>query len=247
MVLPEYAQLRAARKPPEGCCIPDGAIPTIAYGDPAKARIATIGLNPGHGHQREARRGAQPGVAPGARAEMYGYDYFTTEVGRATPGFFNPLEKVIVACGASYLDGSACHLDLAQWPTSESWRDLPPCAQAKLLEDGAPFVRRQLEENPGIKLLLGDGAGVINALAGAFCVTFEEANVPPIQFSRKAAPLYTSEVEGCPVIGWRPNLQSDFGVYGVNNEGKRELAQRVGELARGILPRRFPPTRSGRS
>ena len=237
MVLPEYAQLRAAQKPPEGCCIPDGAIPTIAYGDPAEARVATIGLNPGHEHQREARRGARPGVAPNAKAEMYGYDYFTTEVGRSTPGFFDPLEKVIVECGASYLDGSACHLDLAQWPTSKRWRDLPPGAQARLLEDGTPFVKRQLAENPKIKLLLANGAGVVTALEGEFGVKFEEAAVPPVKFRRREARLLTCEFEGRLVIGWRPNLRSDFGAYGVTNEGKRELAQRVGEIARSMLSR----------
>lgn len=236
MVLPKYAQLRAAQKPPDGCCVPDGAIPTVAYGDPDKARVATIGLNPGHGHQREARRGAQPGVAPNAQEEMYGYDYF--EVVRATPGFFNPLEKVIVACDASYLDGSACHLDLAQWPTSKRWRDLPPGAKAKLLDDGKPFVRRQLQESPNIKLLLANGAGVVTALEGAFGVEFEEAAVPSVKFRRREARLLTCEIEGRRVIGWRPNLRSDFGAYGVTNEGIRELAERVGEMAaeRGVRP-----------
>ncbi len=225
MVLPEYAQLRAARKPPEGCRIPDGAIPTIAYGDPAKARIATIGLNPGHGHQREARRGAQPGVAPGAKAEMYGYDYFTTEVGRATPGFFNPLEKVIVACGASYLDGSACHLDLAQWPTSESWRDLPPGAQAKLLEDGAPFVRRQLEENPGIKLLLGDGKTVLEQMKKALSAEYEPRETVTVDGYRYPLHVFVGEALGKRLIGWNwPLIRK--GIPLVEN-----LAQRIGEIA----------------
>ncbi len=236
MVLPEYAQLRAAQKPPDGCCIPVGAAPTIAYGDPAEARVATIGLNPGHGHQREARRGGKPTVDPNAKESKYGYDYF--EVRRDTPGFFNPLEQVIVACGASYLDGSACHLDLAQWPTSKRWRDLSLGAKAKLLDDGAPFVRRQLQESPNIKLLLANGAGVVTALEEAFGVEFEEAAVPSVKFRRKEARLLTCEVEGRRVIGWRPNLRSDFGAYGVTNEGIRELAERVGEIARerGVRP-----------
>ncbi len=234
MTLPEYAQLRVAQKPPDGCCIPVGAAPTIAYGDPDKARVATIGLNPGHGHQREARRGGKPTVDPNAKESKYGYDYF--EVRRDTPGFFNPLEQVIVACGASYLDGSACHLDLAQWPTSKRWRDLPPGAKAKLLDDGAPFVRRQLQESPNIKLLLANGGGVIDALSRAFGVKFIKADAPPIQFARREAPLFIGAIEETPIIGWRPNLQSDHGVYGVTNDGKEKLAERVGEMAaeRGV-------------
>lgn len=57
--------------------------------------------------------------------------------------------------------------------------------------------------------------------------------MPPVKFRRREARLLTCEVEGRRVIGWRPNLRSDFGVYGVTNEGIRELAQRVGEIARG--------------
>ena len=224
MVLPEYAQLRAAQKPPDGCCIPVEAAPTIAYGDPAKARVATIGLNPGHRHQREARRGAQPGVAPNAQEEMYGYDYF--EVVGATPGFFNPLEKVIVECGASYLDGSACHLDLAQWPTSKRWRDLPPGAQAKLLDDGTPFVGRQLEENPGIKLLLGDGKTVMEQMKKALPAEYEHIETVTVDGYRYPVRVFVGEVLGKRLIGWNwPLIRKGIPLV-------EKLAQRVGELAR---------------
>ena len=224
MVLPRYAQLRAAQKPPDGCCVPDGAIPTVAYGDPDKARVATIGLNPGHGHQREARRGAQPGVAPNADEKLYGYDYF--DVFRATPGFFNPLEKVIVACDASYLDGSACHLDLAQWPTSKRWRDLPPGAQAKLLYDGRPFVRRQLEENPGIKLLLGDGKTVMEQMKKVLPAEYKHIETVTVDGYRYPVRVFVGEALGKRLIGWNwPLIRKGIPLV-------EKLAQRVGELAR---------------
>lgn len=242
----DYIVERILTPAPEDCCVIPCRVPGISNGDPALASVATVGLN----HRDTAcmkihsPKGECQLDEAGAKASWEdSKQYF--EKGKPYK-FFDPLEQILVQCGVSYggryaPDGShsdichpstACHIDLVKWPTKPLWGRLRKRAKDRLLEQDAPFFKRLLIENPNIKLLLANGAGVINALAGAFCVTFKEADVPPIQFSRKSAPLYTSEVEGCAVVGWRPNLQSDFGVYGVNNEGKRELAQRVGEIAR---------------
>lgn len=234
MTLPEYAQLRVAQKPPDGCCIPVGAAPTIAYGDPDKARVATIGLNPGHGHQREARRGAQPGVAPNADEKLYGYDYF--DVFRATPGFFNPLEKVIVACDASYLDGSACHLDLAQWPTEVRWSALPaecaPDAHAKLLDDGVPFIKQQLTESPSIRLLLGDGVRVKEQVEGRLGAETPCVDTLTVLDYKRTMRVFSGEALGRFYIGW------NWPLVRIGSKMVEKLAQRVGEIARerGVRP-----------
>ena len=204
MALPEYAQLRVAQKPPDGCCIPVGAAPTIAYGDPAEARVATIGLNPGHGHQRSARRGA--------------------------PGYFRPLEQIIVACGASYLDGSACHLDLAQWPTEIRWSDLPrkcaPDAQSKLLADGVPFFKQQLTESPSIRLLLGDGVRVkeqVECRLSAEALCIDTLTVPGY---KRTMQVFSGEALDRFYIGW------NWPLIRIGSKMVEKLAQRVSEIAR---------------
>ena len=67
-----------------------------------------------------------------------------------------------------YSDRLACSLDLVQWPTNPLWSEIPKEAQAKLLEDGRPFVELVLEKNPSIGLLLGNGHTVVRELEQAF-------------------------------------------------------------------------------
>ena len=93
------------------------------------------------------------------------------------------LERVLNRCGVSYggkydLEGHysdrlACSLDLVQWPTNPLWSEIPKEAQAKLLEDGRPFVELVLEKNPSIGLLLGNGHTVVRELEQAFSVQLE--------------------------------------------------------------------------
>ena len=228
MILPEYARLRVAQEPPDGCCVPVGTVPTIAYGDPAEARVATIGLNPGHGHQRSARRDAEPIVAPNAQEGKYGYDYF--EVFGDAPGYFRPLERIIVACGASYLDGSACHLDLAQWPTSERWSDLPKkCAadaQGKLLADGVHLFKQQLMESHGIRLLLGDGIRVKEQMEGRLGVEAPCIDTLTVSGYKRTMRVFSGEALDRFYIGW------NWPLIRIGSKMVEKLAQRVSEIAR---------------
>lgn len=249
MPIPGYIMNRILAPAPEDCCVIPCRAPGISNGDPALASVATVGLN----HRNTAcmkiysPEGECTLDEDGAKASWDdSKNYF--EKGKPYK-FFDPLEQILVQCGVSYggryaPDGShsedchpatACHIDLVKWPTKPLWGRLRKPARVKLLEQDAPFFKRLLSEHPNIKLLLANGAGVVTTLEGAFGVKFEEAAVPPVKFRRREARLLTCEFEGRLVIGWRPNLQSDFGVYGVNNEGKSELAQRVGEIARSML------------
>ena len=54
--------------------------------------------------------------------------------------WFDQFHPVLTACGASYYDGSACHLDLVQWATDPA-RQAPQRAQARLAEAGHPALR----------------------------------------------------------------------------------------------------------
>ena len=252
MIIPDYILERIMSPPPDDCCVIPCRAPSISNGDPAVALVATIGLN--HRDTTSMKCYSPKGECTLDKAgAIASWEDSKKYFERGKPyKFFDPLEEILVQCGVSYgghyaPDGSfsevchpatACHIDLVKWPTKPLWGGLRKRIKERLLEQDAPFFKRLLMESPNIKLLLANGAGVVTALEGAFGVEFEEAAVPPIQFARSEAPLFTGAIEGIPIIGWRPNLQSDHGVYGVTNDGKEKLAERVGEIAaeRGVRP-----------
>src|SRR5205814_429172 len=43
--------------------------------------------------------------------------------------WFDTLDDISSGLGVSYYDGSACHLDLAQWATDPTWGKLTPAAR----------------------------------------------------------------------------------------------------------------------
>src|SRR5437899_2490960 len=44
--IPEYAVVMVCRLPPAGAPIVPGSTPVVAFGDPARATVATLGINP---------------------------------------------------------------------------------------------------------------------------------------------------------------------------------------------------------
>jgi hypothetical protein len=73
--------------------------------------------------------------------------------------WFDQLVPILAACGGSYYDHSACHLDLVQWATDPTWRSLRPASlRKKLIADDARFLQQQLR-NENIQLLLVNGTG----------------------------------------------------------------------------------------
>ena len=44
--MPSYVQRRIRTPRPEGCNVLPGSTPVVAFGDPSRARVATLGLNP---------------------------------------------------------------------------------------------------------------------------------------------------------------------------------------------------------
>ena len=227
--VPDYIRKRIERPIPLELCARPGFAPVISDGDPCKACIATVGLNP------SGEGGGLPdaGLSP-KEVVRHCNEYFQREA----YSWFKPLEQILNECGASYFEGSACHLDLVKWSTHPLWRKVPRHIRRQLLRDDQEFFKGQLENNLNIKLLLANGAGVMRELKRAFGVQFEQSESEPVHFAVRDAYLFTGKLRlpqvkgGVCVIGWRANLQSDHGVYGVTNAGIAALAKRVGELYR---------------
>ena len=190
--------------PPEGCCVPEGSLPALVEGDLRQARVATLGINPHGGLSRD-----EYPPLDGGGAEMVWNDKQRYFQKRRYP-YFGRLERVLKKCGVSYggkydLEGHyserlACSLDLVQWPTNPLWSEIPKEAQAKLLEDGKPFVELVLEKTPSIGLLLGNGHTVVRELEQAFSAQLESCG--QIEGFR----LFTGEVRGVRFIGWNSFL-----------------------------------------
>ena len=227
--IPDYVIERIRQTPPQGCSVVPGSTPVISFGDASKAHVATVGINPScrEFYDNHIPSGVQDAQQVFADCNRYFH--------RNPYKWFDKLSPVLGACGVSYYDDSACSLDLVQWATDPVWGKLTKEQKEELLGPGTKFLKRQLRENQNIRLVLANGAGVIDHLREWLGFTFRQTKLVA-RFSVRDAPLLTSiftdGLREVPIIGWRVNLQSDHGAYGVTNAGIAELAKRVGELYR---------------
>ena len=238
-----YIEQRIRRPiPPDSCVVP-GSTPVVAFGKARTATVATLGLNPSRVEflDRDGRE-----LVGDARRLSTHWSLGLSDLSNASPSaiaqiiqdcdtyfqrnpywqWFSQLEQVVQACGASYCDGSACHLDLVQWATDPTWGKLPQALRERLIDADAEFLMEQLSQE-NINLLLVNGSGVVRQLCRRLAVTLDE--VDRIQGlgqypTRLLAGTTTSRVR---VIGWSVNLQSSFGV---SSQLRSEIARRVGKL-----------------
>ena len=225
-------------RPPEGCCVPEGAIPDVAEGHFYSARAATVGINP-HGVWK------RDDFLPRDRSTFSNDDLDemlldrvweekTRYFERHRHRYFTVLEPILNRCGVTYGGqyGSqrpelACSLDLVQWATDPLWNRLPkecsPDAQSKLLDDGAAFFRRLLQENENIELLLGNGRTVVEQLQRTFQVRFDNWKANEL-----GVHLYCGYLLSRRFVGWSTFLSNSR----LNRSQRAELALMVAELQR---------------
>jgi len=164
--IPTYVRKRIRQPIPPGSMVVPGSTPVVAFGNARGATVATLGLNPSpvefldrHGHElTESQRRLETCRSLGVAQLADAPDDAVERVVAGCDGYFqrNPywrwfrrLEQVLQDVGASYLDGSACHLDLIQWATDPVWGKLPPATRQSLIADDAAFLRQQLtKEEP---------------------------------------------------------------------------------------------------
>jgi hypothetical protein len=140
-------------------------------------------------------------------------------------GWFNRLEEVLVAMGASYFGDTACHLDLSQWATDPTWSGLPSRAREQLISEDAEFLLTQLRSER-IAFLLLNGKAVVDAFRSVLSGQLDP--VGTIEDRTVTTKIYVGAFGSARVVGWSTNLQSSFGV---TKDLRSQLAQRVAELA----------------
>jgi len=246
--IPEYIERRIRRPIPSDSHVVAGSTPVVSFGDAHSASVATLGLNPSRvefldrsgnelvGSSRRLATHTSLGTSDLANAPasvvrqvLNDCNAYFADDRNPYRQWFDQLELILNACGASYYNGSACHLDLVQWATDPTWGNLHPATlRNRLLDADSPFLIEQLS-NENIQLLLVNGMGVVRQLQPTVNATFDELD-PIVGFGHRDTRLFMGTVlDRVRVIAWNTNLQSSFGV---TSELRTETAERVGELAR---------------
>lgn len=231
MSLPAYIEERIRRPAPSAACVVPQSTPVVAFGNAQLAKAATLGLNPSRVEflddagallDGEARRlathmslGATDLAAAStstvARVLEDCNAYFDRNPYRR---WFDQLTPILTACGASYYDRSACHLDLVQWATDPTWGGLRPASLRKrLIADDARFLEQQLR-NENIRVLLVNGAGTwrqLRRMAAGRLVITGQTQIEGLGY--QPTTLIKGQLFGrVQLVAWSTNLQSSFGV-----------------------------------
>jgi hypothetical protein len=223
--LPEYIEIRLRRQPPDGLPIVPRSTPVVSFGNVRTAKVATLGWNPsklefldrdgnemtGAMRRLETLASLGEGVLSAAssnavRTVFEGCNNYFQR--RPYQKWFDVLEKVLLVLGASYYNGTACHLDFVQWATNPTWRSLSPAQKKSLIAADLPFLRQQLSQER-IRLLLLNGSGIANVFGEVVGCNLIERIIP----GDIGLKLFVGRTkDGLRVIGWNKNLQSSFGV-----------------------------------
>jgi hypothetical protein len=214
----------------------------VAFGNPGLARVATLGLNPsriefevkGVELDGRARRFETLGAlglkslldAPPSAIERVWWRCTNSFHGNPY-SWFQRLEEMLKAVGASYFENTACHLDLTQWATDPTWTGLGRPIRERLVAEDAEFLRAQLRTE-SISLLLLNGRAVLTAFDRVLGGTLRPVS-PPVTDGGTTTQLYEGNLEEVRVLGWSTNLQSSFGVTKLL---RARLAERLATLAR---------------
>ena len=219
---------RILKAPPISKYITPGSTPVVAFGDPIRAEIATVGINPSSREFLDAKgkllTGSDRRLADfnslgikslselnsqlAERVLEDSNDYFQKE--ETIYKWFEPLEKYVLSpLGSSFRDYSATHLDLVQWSTAPVWGAIKDkTARAALIEDDIRFLWDLLRQGSFSKVLL-NGRTVVDALKKFGVVEIEQVGTTPIGKSGMTSALWSGVISGTnvPCLGWNLNLQ----------------------------------------
>ena len=218
--------------------------PVPVFGDPVKARVATLGLNPSNrefvdqngtelsGKYRRFHTLTSLGLqrwtdATSKHVSMLEETcsiYFT---GNPYDLWFRALDRVIASTGASYYSRSACHLDLIPYATACKWVALRPIERSRLMEMSAEALALLLLQSK-ISVLILNGRTVAESLQrmtdiSLSAMEMKDWTLPRANGEGVKGISYTgtlTQVLGRPlkrkvhVLGFNHNIQSSFGVTG---------------------------------
>lgn len=233
-MIPLFVLERAAQPIPKGLSVVPGTTPVVSFGSPSQARIATLSINPSHREFVDVKKVLLKGskarlvdrlslgvsddealtLQQAAEVVNGCYNYF--ENPKTVYSWFKTMEQVALpAFQASYLNGSACALDVSQWATLPIWSGLTPAQQFKLFEEDATFLDQQLREYE-FELVLLNGAAAINQVNKLGIVQTEEIGFATY-FSGATETVFTVQAgraaDGTVFAGWSFYIQNMRAAY----------------------------------
>jgi hypothetical protein len=242
-ILDDYIVERLRRPPPAAHVVP-GSTPVLSFGNASHAAVATLGLNPSrqefldlsgrelNGCARRFETLASldvPGLASASEAVLLRVIDACNGYFEANPyrRWFDQLEPILQSVGASYYNGTACHLDLVQWATDPVWNKIPNRAiRDQLLMEDADFLRHQLRTAP-FRLLLINGSGVVREFESMTGISLRPAG--SVKGKSVESRMFVGRLPlGTRVVAWSVNIQSSFGIC---KALRAALASRVAELS----------------
>jgi hypothetical protein len=123
--------------------------------------------------------------------------------------WFNWMENYAVQpLGASYFNGSACHLDLVQWATMPVWTKLSTTAvRERLLDADADFLRFQLTRYR-IPFLLLNGRAVLDQFTALDLADLKEVPDIPLRPGSTGCTFFAGYFADTRVLAWSNNIPS---------------------------------------
>lgn len=158
---------------------------------------------------------------------MQGCDSYFAPGGNAYWLWFRPLDVLLrAALGATYADGSACHLDLSQWATDPVWGGLDAAQKRQLTEQDAPFLAEQLQQE-NVRVLLLCGRAVLKTTSRSGLISLEKVAEVVNGSGKLRCEVFAGTAGSAVAYGWSSNLQ---GQQGIDNHLKQRLAEVIAEL-----------------
>jgi hypothetical protein len=235
--VPEYL-VRMVRRPAPARAVIPGTTPVIAFGDPRRSEIASLGINPSWhefngadgnllaGQKRRLSTLASLGAKSTCALTEDQIKIIVEECAAYFSGnpyrrWFDSLDQVLQdGLGVSYYDRSACHLDLVQWATAPAWVKLTPAVGQSLLQESLVHLRNQLRFG-NVRLVVLNGREVIEQVIRIGLAKLGASGTLHVN-ARLPCSLYSGLGEKVRFLGWSTNLQSSFGV---SREFKNRLAR----------------------
>lgn len=219
---------RIMKTPPLEEYLTPQSTPVVAFGDPIRAQVATLGINPssrefldGKGQllSEENRRLAdfrslgiesysEMTLDHAAQVLEDSNTYFQRD--ESVYKWFEPLEKyVLKPAGSSFRYSSAVHLDLVQWSTAPVWGAIKDTqARDLLIRDDIRFLGEMLRAG-SFKVLFLNGSTVVNTVLKFGLVELEQRGFTSLGKAGKSSALWRGKVRGTDTVclGWNLNLQ----------------------------------------
>ncbi len=239
---------RVRRSIPPGLSVLPGSLPVVSFGDPSRAVVATLSLNPSWiefqspagvwlrgrdrrlaslvslraGDARDLDDDQVEQVVVECNGYFRGPNWYRT--------WFHWLESLLQDSQAgSYFDGSACHLDLVQWATKPAQGKLAQVVWDRLVEQDRDFLRWQLAAS-NVRAVLLNGASVVRWVQQAGLVSGLDESILEYRAANGLGQIRMSRAVAAGVlfIGWNKPLAGALAA-----DGRRQLSRWVGEALDG--------------